>query len=55
MEAEKRESDQGGPPEETFESGMGSAVSWSLNKESGWSNILEGGYRAERLGLAARQ
>ncbi|NIF24556.1 dTDP-glucose 4,6-dehydratase [Candidatus Pantoea multigeneris] len=55
IDASKIERELGWTPAETFESGMRSTVSWFLNHESWWRNILDGSYRAERLGLAARQ
>lgn len=41
----------GWEPLETFDTGLRKTVSWYLNNQSWWRNILTGAYRGERLGL----
>ena len=41
----------GWQPSENFESGLRKTVQWYLANRSWWQAILDGGYRADRLGL----
>ncbi len=37
---------------ETFETGLTKTVEWYVNSRSWWEPIIDGGYKAERIGLA---
>ncbi|WP_455815535.1 dTDP-glucose 4,6-dehydratase [Pseudomonas graminis] len=52
IDAGKIERELGWRPEETFESGMRKTVSWFIDNQAWWQNILDGSYRVERLGLS---
>jgi len=52
IDASKIERELGWRPQETFDSGMRKTVSWFLQHESWWRNVLNGSYKLERLGLA---
>lgn len=52
IDAGKIERELGWRPEETFESGMRKTVSWFIDNPDWWQSILDGSYRAERLGLS---
>ena len=51
IDASKIERELGWRPQETFESGMRKTVSWFLQNQSWWQNVLNGSYKLERLGL----
>ena len=53
IDAAKIRSELGWSPTETFESGLEKTVHWYLENEDWWQAIRSGGYRGERLGLAA--
>lgn len=50
IDASKLESELGWTPRESFESGMEKTISWFLDNQTWWQNILSGAYRGERLG-----
>jgi len=51
IDSSKIESELGWAPRETFESGLEKTVRWYLDNEKWISNIADGSYRGERLGL----
>lgn len=51
IDAAKIEHELGWRPEETFETGMRKTVQWYLANESWWTQVLDGSYQGERLGL----
>ncbi|WP_437611530.1 dTDP-glucose 4,6-dehydratase [Erwinia sp. V71] len=51
IDASKIERELGWRPQETFDSGLRKTVSWFLQHESWWRNVLNGSYKLERLGL----
>lgn len=53
IDASKIEAELGWTPEETFESGLRKTVRWYLANEQWWRRVLDGSYRAERLGTSA--
>jgi dTDP-glucose 4,6-dehydratase len=53
IDAAKIERELGWRPRETFESGLRRTVAWYLENEAWWRDVQSGGYRQERLGLAA--
>lgn len=53
IDASKIERELGWRPQETFESGMRKTVSWFLQNQSWWQNVLNGSYKLERLGLTS--
>lgn len=53
IDAGKIERELGWRPQETFESGMRKTVSWFIENPAWWQSILDGSYRAERLGLSS--
>jgi dTDP-glucose 4,6-dehydratase len=50
----KIQRDLGWRPTENFESGLRKTVRWYLDNRDWWENILNSGYRAERVGLGAK-
>lgn len=52
IDASKIERELGWRPQETFETGMRKTVVWFLANQPWWQSILDGSYRAERLGLS---
>lgn len=52
IDASLIESELGWTPRESFESGIEKTVTWYLQNRDWWGDILSGGYRADRLGLA---
>jgi dTDP-glucose 4,6-dehydratase len=52
IDASKIETVLGWQPKETFESGLDKTVRWYLENQAWWKNILERGYKGERIGLA---
>ena len=53
IDASKIARELGWTPQETFESGIRKTVEWYLANPQWWQAILNGSYRAERLGLTA--
>jgi len=51
IDASKAEKGLGWSPTETFESGIRKTVKWYLDNREWWTNVLDGSYRGERLGL----
>ncbi len=54
IDATKIERELGWRPSETVASGLAKTVAWYLDNEPWWRAVLDGSYRLERLGLAAR-
>jgi dTDP-glucose 4,6-dehydratase len=55
IDAGKIKSELGWEPEETFETGLRKTVQWYIDHPKWWTNILDGSYRGERLGLQGKQ
>ena len=53
IDASKIRHELGWRPSETFESGLAKTVQWYLENRGWWRAILDRGYKAERIGLAA--
>ena len=53
IDASKLENELGWRAAETFETGLAKTVRWYLDNEAWWRAILERGYQATRVGLAA--
>lgn len=53
IDAGKIENELGWRPQETLDSGLAKTVGWYLDHREWWQAILDRGYRAERVGLAA--
>ncbi|PKM36132.1 MAG: dTDP-glucose 4,6-dehydratase [Gammaproteobacteria bacterium HGW-Gammaproteobacteria-10] len=51
IDAGKIKRELGWEPQETFETGLRKTVQWYLDNKAWWSNVLDGSYRGERLGL----
>ena len=51
IDASKLENRLGWRAQETFESGLEKTVAWYLSNECWWRDILNRGYKAERIGL----
>lgn len=51
IDAGKIKRELGWEPQETFETGLRKTVQWYLDNKTWWSNVLDGSYRGERLGL----
>ena len=51
IDASKIKSDLGWSPEESFETGIKKTVDWYLENEKWWSDILNGTYSLNRIGL----
>jgi len=51
IDATKIEQDLSWTPNETFETGIHKTVKWYLENNLWWSNILDGSYQGERIGL----
>ncbi len=51
IDATKIEQELSWTPNETFETGIYKTVKWYLENNIWWSNILDGSYQGERLGL----
>ncbi len=51
IDAGKIRRELGWRPQEDFDSGLAKTVRWYLDNQAWWQAILDGGYRAERLGL----
>lgn len=51
IDASKIEQQLGWAPNETFETGIRKTIEWYLSNKKWWSNILDGSYNSERLGL----
>lgn len=54
IDASKLRTELGWTPRETFESGIDKTVTWYLEHERWWQDILSGDYRGERLGVDDR-
>jgi dTDP-glucose 4,6-dehydratase len=52
IDSSKIERELGWRAAETFETGLTKTVRWYLDSRPWWQSILEGGYKAERIGLA---
>ena len=52
IDTSKIERELGWRAAETFETGLAKTVQWYLASRSWWQPILDGGYKAERIGLA---
>ncbi len=52
IDASKIESELGWSAAETFETGLAKTVRWYIDNRKWWQSILDGGYQAERIGLA---
>ncbi|MCD2452613.1 dTDP-glucose 4,6-dehydratase [Methylicorpusculum oleiharenae] len=55
IDAGKIKNELGWEPEETFETGLRKTVQWYIDHPNWWTNILDGSYRGERLGLQGKQ
>jgi dTDP-glucose 4,6-dehydratase len=55
IDASKLENELGWRAAETFETGLEKTVRWYLDNEAWWRAILDRGYRATRVGLAAAE
>ncbi|MDF1678188.1 MAG: dTDP-glucose 4,6-dehydratase [Legionellaceae bacterium] len=53
IDASKVARELGWQPEETFESGLRKTVLWYLQNESWWSDVLNGTYQLNRIGVLA--
>jgi dTDP-glucose 4,6-dehydratase len=53
IDPSKIEQELGWRPTETFETGIEKTVRWYLDNQSWWQSILDRGYQAKRIGLAA--
>jgi dTDP-glucose 4,6-dehydratase len=53
IDATKLETELGWRAQETFETGIEKTVRWYLENRAWWERLLERGYQAKRLGLAA--
>ncbi len=53
IDASKIERELDWRPQETFETGLARTVRWYLENEWWWTRVQSGGYRGERLGVAA--
>ncbi len=53
IDASKIERELGWRPSVTFEHALGETVAWYLDNEAWWRSILDGGWRADRLGQLA--
>jgi dTDP-glucose 4,6-dehydratase len=53
IDASKLRDELGWAPLESFESGIAKTISWYLDNESWWRDILSGAYQGQRLGLSA--
>jgi dTDP-glucose 4,6-dehydratase len=53
IDASKLENELGWRAAESFETGLAKTVQWYLQNRAWWQVILDRGYRAERIGLAA--
>lgn len=51
IDASKIEKELGWKPSESFETGLRKTVEWYLENETWWTNILNGSYKLERIGL----
>lgn len=51
IDAGKIKRELGWEPQETFETGLRKTIQWYLDNKAWWSNVLDGSYRGERLGL----
>ncbi len=54
IDARKLRDELGWRPREDFESGLRKTVEWYLQRSDWWQPILDGVYRGQRLGLAAK-
>lgn len=52
IDASKLEGELGWQAAETFETGLAKTVQWYLENQLWWTDILERGYKTERLGLS---
>src|SRR4029079_2957684 len=55
IDASKLESELGWQAQENFDSGLAKTVRWYLDNRAWWQDILDRGYKAERLGLPQRR
>jgi dTDP-glucose 4,6-dehydratase len=55
IDASKIERELGWRPSETFASGLEKTVRWYLDNAGWWRRVLDGSYRLERIGTAARR
>jgi len=55
IDASKIERELGWRPGETFGSGLEKTVHWYLDNPDWWRRVLDGSYRLERIGTAARR
>ena len=53
IDSSKIERELGWRPAELFETGLAKTVRWYLDSRVWWQSILDRGYKAERIGLAA--
>jgi dTDP-glucose 4,6-dehydratase len=53
IDSSKLERELGWRPAESFETGLAKTVRWYLDSRTWWQSILDRGYKAERVGLAA--
>ena len=54
IDPSKIERELGWRARETFETGLAKTVRWYLDSRTWWQSILDGGYKAERIGLARK-
>ena len=55
IDSSKIERELGWRPAELFETGLAKTVRWYLDSRAWWQSILDRGYKAERIGLAASE
>jgi dTDP-glucose 4,6-dehydratase len=55
IDASKLESELGWQAQENFDSGLAKTVRWYLDNRAWWQDILDRGYKAERLGLTQQR
>lgn len=55
MDTSRIQSELGWSPAMSFEQGLRETVQWYLSNQDWWQSILDGGYRAERLGMAGSE
>jgi dTDP-glucose 4,6-dehydratase len=53
IDPSKLERELGWCPAESFETGMAKTVRWYVENRPWWMNILDGGYRLDRVGISA--
>jgi dTDP-glucose 4,6-dehydratase len=55
IDASKLESELGWRAKENFDSGLAKTVRWYLDNRAWWQDILDRGYKAERVGLTQQR